>query len=303
MPTVREIEQALFALAPKETAEGWDNVGHLVGDPEREVERVLVALDITEAVADEAIAKGCQLIVAHHPVIWGQIGSVTDESLTGQKLLTLIENGIAAICAHTNLDAAEGGVNTELARRIGLLSPVPLETEGEDETGVPYGIGRVGLLEGGTMTLADFAARVKELGFALKLDSNGSRPAVLRELVEKELVDYVAMDIKSSRENYGKLVGIAGFDTAAVEESTAYLMEGHVDFEFRTTVVKGLHSAEDFVRIGQWLQGGEKYFLQSFKDSGDILGGVFSACSPDEMHAMRAAVLPYIPNTSLRGAD
>ena len=69
MPTVREIEQALFSLAPKETAEGWDNVGHLVGNPEGEVARVLVALDITEAVAEEAIAKGCQLIVAHHPVM------------------------------------------------------------------------------------------------------------------------------------------------------------------------------------------------------------------------------------------
>ena len=161
MATVREIYEMLDGKAPFRYQLSFDNAGFLVGRGEAAVTKVLVALDITPEVIHEAAEKGCQLIVAHHPVIWGQIGSVTDESLTGQKLLTLIENSIAAICAHTNLDAAEGGVNTELARRIGLLSPVPLETEGEDETGVPYGIGRVGLLEGGPMTLTDFAARVK----------------------------------------------------------------------------------------------------------------------------------------------
>lgn len=171
---------------------------------------------------------------------------------------------------------------------------------------------RQGLLDGVCITggeptlekgLADFAAQVKELGFAVKLDSNGSRPEVLRELVERSLVDYVAMDIKSSRENYGRLIGLPHYDTAHVEESAAFLMEGRVDFEFRTTVVKEFHSAEDFERIGQWLRGGEKYFLQCFKDSGDILGSGCSAFGKSEMERLRQAVLPYIPNTCLRGVD
>ena len=171
---------------------------------------------------------------------------------------------------------------------------------------------RQGLLDGVCITggeptlekgLADFCAAVKELGFALKLDSNGSRPEVLRELIEKDLVDYIAMDIKSSRENYGKLVGIPGYDTAKVEESAALLMEGRVDFEFRTTVVKEFHSVEDFERIGQWLRGEEKYFLQCFKDSGDILGSGCSAFTKSEMESLRDAVLPFIPNTHLRGVD
>lgn len=171
---------------------------------------------------------------------------------------------------------------------------------------------RQGLLDGVCITggeptlekgLADFAAEVKELGFAVKLDSNGSRPEVLRRLVEQGLADYVAMDIKSCRENYGKLVGLPGYDTSCVEESAAYLMEGHVDFEFRTTVVKEFHSAEDFERIGQWLQGEENYFLQCFKDSGDILAGGCSAFTKSEMESLRQTVLPYIPNTHLRGVD
>ena len=161
MPTAAELEKSLFALAPREGAADWDNVGLLVGDPARSVSRVLVALDITQAVAEEAIAAGCDAIVAHHPVIWGQIGQVTDETSTGRKLLTLIENGIAAICAHTNLDAAEGGVNSELARRMGLEHPVPLEVDGEDENGVPYGIGRVGHLPA-SMPLSDFAQYTKK---------------------------------------------------------------------------------------------------------------------------------------------
>lgn len=167
MATVKEIYDLLDRKAPFRYQAGFDNAGFLVGRGERPVDKVLVALDITPAVIDEAAAKGCQLIVAHHPVIWGKLGQVTDETTTGRKVLALIEGNIAAICAHTNLDAAEGGVNTALARRVGLEDPVPLEVDGEDEQGRPYGIGRVGRLTGGPMTVADFAAHVKQ---ALGLD-------------------------------------------------------------------------------------------------------------------------------------
>ena len=110
MATVNEIYALLDRKAPFRTQMGFDNAGFLVGRGEQEVTRVLVALDITPAVIQEAAEKGCQLILAHHPVIWGTIGRVTDETTTGRNLLALVEQHIAAICAHTNLDAAEGGV-------------------------------------------------------------------------------------------------------------------------------------------------------------------------------------------------
>lgn len=163
MATVKEIYELMDQKAPFRYQAGFDNAGFLVGRGDRAVTKVLVALDITPGVIGEAAEKGCQLIVAHHPVIWGTIGQVTDETSTGRNLLALIEQNIAAICAHTNLDAAEGGVNSELARLVGLEDPAPLEAEGEDETGRAYGIGRVGLLSGGPLSLRDFARHVKKV--------------------------------------------------------------------------------------------------------------------------------------------
>ncbi len=113
MPTVREIESRLFQLAPRERAMDWDNVGQLLGDPEQAVEHVLVALDITEDVADEAIRLGCQLIVSHHPVMnckWLPVQTVRSDTPQGHLLLKLLTHHVSAICMHTNLDAAEGGV-------------------------------------------------------------------------------------------------------------------------------------------------------------------------------------------------
>ena len=162
MATVNEIYALLDQKAPFRTQLGFDNAGFLVGHGEQTVTNVLVALDITPEVIEEAIERGVQLIVAHHPVIWDKLGRVTDESVTGRKILTLIEHGIAAICAHTNLDAAQGGVNDALAQVVGLLDPVPLEVDGTDENGLPYGIGRVGELSGGPMSVQAFAQRAKD---------------------------------------------------------------------------------------------------------------------------------------------
>ncbi|MBR5471290.1 MAG: Nif3-like dinuclear metal center hexameric protein [Oscillibacter sp.] len=178
MPTVREIEQRLFDIAPKALAFPWDNVGQLLGDPEQEVERVLVALDITEAVADEAIAAGCQLIVAHHPVMnckWLPVQSVRNDTPQGHLLLKLLRNGVSAICMHTNLDAAEGGVNDCLAEALELIDPGPLDW-GEER------LCRVGTLKK-PMELADFAKFV-----CRKLGSNGVRFAGKGGLVHRVAV-------------------------------------------------------------------------------------------------------------------
>ena len=162
MATVNEIYSFLDQKAPFRYQAGFDNAGFLVGRGDRPVNRVLVALDITPEIIREAAEAGCQLIVAHHPVIWGQIGQVTDATTTGQNLLELIEHGIAAICAHTNLDAVEGGVNTALAEKLNLQDVTLLEEDGIDEEGVPYGVGRVGWLPDGPIPLPVFAARLKK---------------------------------------------------------------------------------------------------------------------------------------------
>ena len=141
MPTVHEIERALYRWAPGELAASWDNVGLLVGSGHTPVRSVLIALDVTEAVADEAAGMGAELIVAHHPLLnchWHKVQTVLDDNAQGRCITKLIRNGISAICMHTNLDAAEGGVNDILARKLGLAGVVPLSEEK---------IGRVGTLE------------------------------------------------------------------------------------------------------------------------------------------------------------
>ena len=142
MATVHEIEQSLFSWAPRESAMDWDNVGHLVGDPEREVTRVLVALDITERVAREAVDLGAQLIVSHHPVMnvrWHEreMQTLRSDTRLGGLLTMLVKNDVSAICMHTNLDAADGGVNDCLANKLGLNDVFLLNDEK---------IGRIGTL-------------------------------------------------------------------------------------------------------------------------------------------------------------
>ena len=171
---------------------------------------------------------------------------------------------------------------------------------------------RHGLLDGVAVTggeptlqkdLPEFLRRVKDMGFAVKLDTNGTAPGMLREILAEGLADYVAMDVKAGRDNYPSVTGTIRPGLPAVEESAALLMEGRVDFEFRTTVVRELHTMEDFDDIAAWLAGGEKYFLQAFKDSGDLLTPGHSACTKEEMEAFRARLLPAIPRTALRGID
>ena len=163
MTTVREIESFLYSWAPRELAESWDNVGLLVGDPEAAVERVLVALDITPQVAEEALERGCQLIVAHHPVMncaWHPVQTVRADDRQGRTLTALLRGGVAAICMHTNLDAAEGGVSDILAEKLGLTQPEMLTEEK---------IGRIGTLKC-EIPLVEFTHSVIEL-----LGCNGLR--------------------------------------------------------------------------------------------------------------------------------
>jgi len=164
VPTVREIESALYELAPKELAQSWDNVGLLVGDCEKEVHQVLIALDVTMAVAEEAFRSDAELIVAHHPIMncsWRPVQNVRDDSHQGRLLIKLIRDGISAICMHTNLDAAQAGVNDALAQRLSL-EQVELLDEKD-------GIVRMGILPE-PMRLPEFLALVRK-----RLRPNGIR--------------------------------------------------------------------------------------------------------------------------------
>ena len=169
MATVKEVYAYLNEKAPFYSQMSFDNAGFLVGRSDKQVKRILVALDITEAVANEAAQLQADLIVSHHPVIWEGAKSVTDETILGRKLLALITHDISAICAHTNLDAAKGGVNDCLAAALGLRDTQLLKVYGTYEDGTPYGIEQVGTVDG-NMPLTTFAAQVKE-----KLGSNGVR--------------------------------------------------------------------------------------------------------------------------------
>lgn len=149
--------------------------------------------------------------------------------------------------------------------------------------------------------LADFIRRCRDLGLLVKLDTNGNLPGKLRALLEEGLLDYIAMDVKTSPERYGVLAGISEFDVSPVLESVELIKSSGVDHEFRTTVVGDLHTAEDFERIGQWLAGEEKYFLQKFVDSGALIEDGHCPASDGEMRDYLAIVQKYIPNAQLRG--
>ncbi|HPE16982.1 MAG TPA: Nif3-like dinuclear metal center hexameric protein [Oscillospiraceae bacterium] len=158
--TVGAIHTFLASLAPEELQMSFDNSGFLVGERVHPVHRVLVSLDITLPVAEEAVALGAELIVSHHPVIFDPVRRVTDESTTGKILLALIKNEVAAICMHTNLDAVRHGVNDVLAEAAGLSGVLQLHEDGLDSFGRPYGIGRVGELPG-ALEFEAYAAGIK----------------------------------------------------------------------------------------------------------------------------------------------
>ena len=149
--------------------------------------------------------------------------------------------------------------------------------------------------------IGDFLVKVKETGMPVKLDTNGSYPEKLRELVSRGLVDYVAMDIKNSKEKYPLTVGLPGYDIGKIEESVDFLMSGAVDYEFRTTVVREFHTAEDIVKITEWIAGAKRYFLQGFVDSGNLIGSGMSALRPQEMVEICTKAQDLVPNTVLRG--
>ncbi len=169
--------------------------------------------------------------------------------------------------------------------------------------------GRKGVLDGVAITggeplihrdIDSFISRIRDLGLAVKLDTNGSFYDRLEALIDGGLVDYVAMDIKNSAARYAETAG-NGIALPQVERSIDLLLQGRVPYEFRTTAVAELHDAEDFRLIGKRIRGAEKYFIQCFKDSGDILSPGLTAPTKAQLDSFLAAAREYVPTAELRG--
>ena len=146
-----------------------------------------------------------------------------------------------------------------------------------------------------------FLKKIKEMGYAVKLDTNGSSPDKLRKLVEEGLVDYVAMDIKNSPEKYGSTIGIEEYDISHVCQSVTFLLKGNVPYEFRTTVVRRFHQRADFHSIGRWIKGAEHYYLQQFVDSGDLIKPGLRGYDKKVMQQALEVVKKYVETAQFRG--
>lgn len=146
-----------------------------------------------------------------------------------------------------------------------------------------------------------FLYEIKEKGFAVKLDTNGSFPDKLDGILQLGLADYVAMDIKNCPEKYAETVGVENFDIAPINESIEILKNSGVDYEFRTTVTKNFHTLDDIRKTAEWIKGAPRYFLQNFEDSGNLIDGNCRGVSRDEMREMLKIAREIIPSTELRG--
>lgn len=146
-----------------------------------------------------------------------------------------------------------------------------------------------------------YLRKIKELGFKVKLDTNGSFPQKLKYLVEEGLVDYVAMDIKNAPSRYGETIGVSNFDMTPIQETIDYLMQGSVSYEFRTTVVKEFHTEKEMKEIGKWIQGANAYYLQNFEDSEYVIQEGLSAWDKETLEKFKEICKPYISNIHLRG--
>ncbi len=238
-------------------------------------------------------------------------GEVRGLRISGLQKLTLLDYP-----GHVACTVFTGGCNFRcpFCHNAPLVLPERLQGDADGaETVLAFLRKRRGILDGVAVTGGEpllhpdmdaFLREVKALGYAVKLDTNGSFPERLISLVEAGLVDRVAMDVKNAPALYAETVGVPGLDLSPVERTKDYLLSGAVEYEFRTTVVKGLHSAESLLEAARWIRGAREYYLQQFKDSGDVIAiEGLSAFSGEEMHALADAVRPIVPSVQVRGVD
>ena len=171
---------------------------------------------------------------------------------------------------------------------------------------------RQGILEGVCITggeptlyagLEELIRSIRELGYAVKLDTNGYRPDILKDLAAKGLLDMVAMDIKSDKAGYAMVAGKPNLDISSIEESVSFLLEGHVPYEFRTTVARELHTAETFANIGEWIGGCQAYYLQNYKESEAVIQKEFHGFAIGELKEFQEILEKQIEHVGIRGID
>ena len=171
---------------------------------------------------------------------------------------------------------------------------------------------RKGLLDGVAFTggepllqkdLPEFAAKIRELGYPVKLDTNGTHPERLERMIREGLAQYVAMDIKNSPERYAETAGLEHIDLGPVRESAALLLEGRTDYEFRTTAVAELHDDRSFEKISLWIRGAKRYYLQRFTDRETVPFEGLHAPEKEQMEHWAEIIRPRIPAVELRGVD
>ncbi len=169
---------------------------------------------------------------------------------------------------------------------------------------------RLGILDGVCVTggeptlqkeLPLFLEKIKNIGYKIKLDTNGTNPDLIKSLYSDGLVDYFAMDIKNDRDNYAKIIGFDSFDTRKVEKSVEFLLSLSSAYEFRTTLIKEFHALDNILNIGKWIKGANKYFLQKFKNSENCIESYLSAVDDDLALSFVERLKDFIPNTQLRG--
>lgn len=191
----------------------------------------------------------------------------------------------------------------------GLVTHIDGDFIGQEEI-LQFLSTRKGKLEGLCLTggepllnkdVADFLSEVKKMGFSVKLDTNGTFPDILKQLIDDKLVDYVAMDIKNSQAKYSLTCGV-NVDLDKIRQSVELLKSGKADYEFRTTVVRQLHTEQDIGDIAQWLVGARSWYLQQFVDSGDLIGQGMTAWDESNMHKFAETANKYLP-TFVRGIE
>lgn len=207
-----------------------------------------------------------------------------------------------------------GGCNFRcpFCQNSSLIYPNPKQKEIAQEEILSFFKKRRNILEGVCITggeptlykeLPEFLIKIKKLGLSIKIDTNGSNPAFLKQIAKEGLADKIAMDIKSSPEHYHLLCGLPSLDLSAIQESISFLLQGSLEYEFRTTVVKELHSENDFVKIGKWIAGANAYYLQAYRDSEEVLQPGYSSFSIEELRHFRSILLNSISLVEIRGID
>lgn len=207
-----------------------------------------------------------------------------------------------------------GGCNFRcpFCHNASLVTHVSPKTELREQDILDFLQTRVGILDGVCITggepslqtdLKVFMTKIKEMGYLIKLDTNGTQPQIIQSLIQNNLVDYIAMDIKNSAQKYAITVDVPSFDFSPIKQSIDLIMESSIEYEFRTTVIKEYHEKEDFYGIAELIANCSQYFLQSFVDSGDLIHTGVSGYSTEEMKSLCSFVRPLIPNTQIRGIE